>query len=84
MLFPWLGKKTFTHVGVGVPFHPEGQRPRAACPVCIEKRKDSSNKALYPIMGLWPGQYDEDIPKEYFILHPLQLNEPGNENIRVS
>ncbi|KAL9607659.1 MAG: hypothetical protein Q9167_007447 [Letrouitia subvulpina] len=35
-------------------------------------------------MGLWPGQYDEDIPKEYFILHPLQLNEPGNENIRVS
>ena len=69
----------------GVPFHPQGQQPRAACPVCSTEKNDSASRLMYSIHGLHPEEHDRNIPKEYFDIPPTELNgkKPSVNALRV-
>ena len=58
---------------VGAPFHPESQAPRAPCPLCSAEKGDKSPKALFAIHGFKKGEYDGQIPDDYFLVPPMQL-----------
>ncbi|KAL9641094.1 MAG: hypothetical protein Q9204_000319 [Flavoplaca sp. TL-2023a] len=68
--------------GEGVPFHPKDQPPKAPCPLCVRNNQDHSAKILYAIRGTARGEYDDNIPPEYFEFPPQQLNNSGNEALR--
>ncbi|KAL8883058.1 MAG: hypothetical protein Q9198_000043 [Flavoplaca austrocitrina] len=68
--------------GGGVPFHPKDQPPKAPCPLCVRNNQDHSAKILYAIRGTARGEYDDNIPPEYFEFPPQQLNNSGNEALR--
>ncbi|KAL8842870.1 MAG: hypothetical protein Q9176_002506 [Flavoplaca citrina] len=67
----------------GVPFHPKDQPPKAPCPLCVRNNQDHSAKILYAIRGTARGEYDDNIPPEYFEFPPQQLNNSGNEALRT-
>ncbi|KAF2142672.1 uncharacterized protein K452DRAFT_226719 [Aplosporella prunicola CBS 121167] len=60
--------------GGGAPFHPEGARPEAACPVCVKEAHDDRPKPLYAVRGWKEGAYDEDIPEDLFVTPPVGLD----------
>ncbi|KAL9037283.1 MAG: hypothetical protein Q9180_003805, partial [Flavoplaca navasiana] len=66
----------------GVPFHPKDQPPKAPCPLCVRNNQDHAAKILYAIRGTARGEYDDNIPPEYFEFPPQQLNNSGNEALR--
>lgn len=68
---------------VGVPFHPKDQPPKAPCPLCFRNNQDYTAKILYAIRGTAKGEYDINIPPEYFQVPPQQLGNSGNEALRV-
>ncbi|KAL8853223.1 MAG: hypothetical protein Q9221_001957 [Calogaya cf. arnoldii] len=68
--------------GGGVPFHPKEQPPKAPCPLCVRNHQDYTAKILYAIRGTAKGEYDNDIPAEYFEVPPQQLGNSGNEALR--
>ncbi|KAL8901548.1 MAG: hypothetical protein Q9192_000492 [Flavoplaca navasiana] len=68
--------------GGGVPFHPKDQPPKAPCPLCVRNNQDHAAKILYAIRGTARGEYDDNIPPEYFEFPPQQLNNSGNEALR--
>ncbi|KAL8674282.1 MAG: hypothetical protein Q9168_001349 [Polycauliona sp. 1 TL-2023] len=68
--------------GGGVPFHPQGQLPKAPCPLCVRNNQDHAAKTLYAIRGTAKGEYDSNIPSEYFEVPPRQLGNSGNEALR--
>lgn len=70
----------------GAPFHPEGEQPRAPCPLCVVEKNDRRTKSLYGIRGTQEGSYDEAIPGSWFESPPVRLdgNGPGMEALRVS
>ncbi|KAL8660039.1 MAG: hypothetical protein Q9226_000117 [Calogaya cf. arnoldii] len=68
--------------GGGVPFHPTKQPPKAPCPLCVRNHQDYTAKILYAIRGTTKGEYDNDIPAEYFEVPPQQLGNSGNEALR--
>ena len=72
-----------TDAGQGAPFHPQHELPKAPCPLCLLTKRDSSPKALYAIRGVKEGQYDSQIPAGYLQVPPPQLEQAGNEAIRV-
>jgi hypothetical protein len=71
---------------VGPPFHPEKQRPKAPCPVCIKEKGDSERRELYSIRGFKEDQYDPQIPPSWFNAPPIRLDGNGKEMeaLRVS
>ncbi|KAI4264206.1 MAG: hypothetical protein L6R42_000672 [Xanthoria sp. 1 TBL-2021] len=69
--------------GGGVPFHPKDQPPKAPCPLCFRNNQDYTAKILYAIRGTAKGEYDINIPPEYFQVPPQQLGNSGNEALRV-
>ncbi|KAL8928370.1 MAG: hypothetical protein Q9172_000962 [Xanthocarpia lactea] len=68
--------------GGGVPFHPKDQPPKAPCPFCVRNKQDYEDKILYAIRGTGKGEYDNNIPAEYFEVTPPQLGKSGNEALR--
>ncbi|KAL8802570.1 MAG: hypothetical protein Q9182_003735 [Xanthomendoza sp. 2 TL-2023] len=68
--------------GGGLPFHPQDQPPKAPCPLCVRNNQDHSDKILYAIRGTAKGDYDDNIPVQYFQVPPLQLGNSGNEALR--
>ncbi|KAL9001215.1 MAG: hypothetical protein Q9169_000399 [Polycauliona sp. 2 TL-2023] len=68
--------------GGGVPFHPKDQLPKAPCPLCVRNNQDHATKILYAIRGTAKGEYDSNIPPEYFEVPPQQLGNSGNEALR--
>ncbi|KAL8857318.1 MAG: hypothetical protein Q9178_006084 [Gyalolechia marmorata] len=68
--------------GGGVPFHPKDQPPKAPCPFCVRNKQDYDDKILYAIRGTGKGEYDNNIPAEYFEVTPPQLGKSGNEALR--
>ncbi|KAF2424840.1 hypothetical protein EJ08DRAFT_410775 [Tothia fuscella] len=66
--------------GGGVPFHPEGEKPKAPCPLCVAERADNSPKLLFGITGFGKGEHDADVPAEYFEMPPEKLGgaSPGS------
>ncbi|KAJ9665117.1 hypothetical protein H2201_004777 [Coniosporium apollinis] len=72
--------------GGGAPFHPEGEQPRAPCPLCVVEKNDGRPKSLYGIRGTQEGSYDEAIPGSWFESPPVRLdrNGAGMEALRVS
>jgi hypothetical protein len=71
---------------IGPPFHPEKQRPKASCPVCIKEKGDSEPRELYSIRGFNKDQYDPQIPPSWFNAPPIRLDGNGKEMeaLRVS
>lgn len=67
----------------GAPFHPQGESPRAPCPLCVINNQDLTPKILYAIRGTAKGEFDHSIPAEYLQVPPPQLGHSGNEAIRV-
>jgi hypothetical protein len=69
-----------------VPFHPEDQHPRMACPRCTSERSDDSSKDLFAIQGLSPGKYDPTIPEMWMRCPAIKLDDSiaGMDAIRVS
>lgn len=63
---------------VGVPFHPEHQLPRAVCPICKVQYGDWSTKALFFIRGARDGEYDDHIPKSFFTVPPVELEDAAH------
>ncbi|KAF2204220.1 hypothetical protein GQ43DRAFT_469254 [Delitschia confertaspora ATCC 74209] len=55
------------------PFHPEGQQPRAPCPVCVMDRHDNTPRDLFSVRGFRKGEYDPSIPASYFAVPPRVL-----------
>ncbi|CAO1600872.1 MAG: hypothetical protein LQ349_001448 [Xanthoria aureola] len=68
--------------GGGVPFHAKDQPPKAPCPLCVRSNQDFTAKILYAIRGTAKGEYDNNIPPEYFEVPPQQLGYSGNEALR--
>ncbi|KAL8821209.1 MAG: hypothetical protein Q9223_000724 [Gallowayella weberi] len=66
----------------GLPFHPQDQPPKAPCPLCVRNNQDHSDKILYAIRGTVKGDYDDNIPVQYFQVPPPQLGNSGNEALR--
>ncbi|KAJ9631999.1 hypothetical protein H2203_000400 [Taxawa tesnikishii (nom. ined.)] len=66
------------------PFHPAGQHPKSICPVCVRDDGDKRPKDLFAIRGFSPGEYDDDIPNNWFEVPPIQLDAkvPGMEALR--
>ena len=69
-----------------IPFHPEDQPPRVACPRCKVERNDDSPKDMFTIQGVNPGQYDPTIPKMWMHCPAIKLHDSivGMDAIRVS
>lgn len=69
-----------------VPFHPENQQPRAACPRCVKDKGDDSLKDLFAIQGLSEGQYDSTIPEMWMHCPAIKLDDSieGMDAVRVS
>ena len=57
----------------GVPFYPDHEVPRAACPLCTAEKGDRSLKSLFFVNGSVKGQYDTSIPDAYFEIPPVNL-----------
>ncbi|KAF2183338.1 hypothetical protein K469DRAFT_785976 [Zopfia rhizophila CBS 207.26] len=80
----WLGSCCHVfcnkHIeGGGPPFHPQGQRPRAPCPLCVTEKGDNKPQELYPIRGFKEGEYDKAIPACWFVTPPIKLDSSGAE-----
>ncbi|KAF2085888.1 hypothetical protein K490DRAFT_67176 [Saccharata proteae CBS 121410] len=65
--------------GGGAPFHPEGKRPEAPCPVCVLESKDVRPRRLFAVRGWKEGSYDDAIPAQLFLTPPIKLDGPGPE-----
>lgn len=57
----------------GVPFHPEGEKPRAPCPLCMLEKGDATPKVLYGVISQAEDEHDSDIPKDFFQTPPAKL-----------
>jgi hypothetical protein len=66
-----------------VPFHRQGEHPRAPCPQCQEKGDDEL-KDLFGLRGLGEGEYDINLPPEWRQCPPIKLDAsiPGMEAVR--
>ncbi len=71
---------------LGAPIYPEGQRPRAPCPVCLAEKGDTSQRCLYEVHGTDSGEYHSHIPASYFQIPPVRLDSsgPDTDAMRVS
>ncbi|KAK5679813.1 hypothetical protein LTS10_007761 [Elasticomyces elasticus] len=69
--------------GGAVPFHPQGEHPRAPCVQCQE-RGDNSLKDLYGIRGLHENEMDTAVPSEWLQCPAIKLDGsvPGMEAVR--
>lgn len=67
-----------------MPFHRDGQKPRAPCPQCLLERGDQTPQALFGIVSA--ADHDDDIPADYFKVPPSKLNSDTSSTsaIRVS
>lgn len=61
------------------PFHPEGERPKESCPVCMQEAGDETPRDLYSIRGFEKDEHDPMIPAIWFDVPPAKLNEKGEE-----
>jgi hypothetical protein len=61
------------------PFHPEGQRPKAACPTCVKQKNDSEPRDLYSIRGFLKNDHDPMIPSAWFVAPPISFEGDGKE-----
>ncbi|KAH5426854.1 hypothetical protein HBI52_126590 [Parastagonospora nodorum] len=69
-----------SHLESGAPqFHPEGQRPKAACPTCVKEKNDSTVRDLYSIRGFQNDEHDPMIPPAWFIAPPMSFEGSGKE-----
>jgi hypothetical protein len=60
-------------------FHPDGQRPKATCPVCVKDKGDSAPRDLYSIRGFHKDEFDPAIPPVWFTTPPVSLDGKGKE-----
>jgi hypothetical protein len=60
-------------------FHPEGQRPKAACPTCVKQKNDNELRDLYSIRGFQKNEHDPMIPSAWFVAPPLSFEGDGKE-----
>ncbi|KAL1797313.1 hypothetical protein ACET3X_003919 [Alternaria dauci] len=65
--------------GGGPPFHAAGQRPKAACPVCVKEKGESEPRDLFSIRGFNKDEYDPQIPPAWFTAPPVRLDGSGKE-----
>ncbi len=68
-----------------MPFYSATQRPQAPCPYCSLEKGDFRNQTLYRLNGLSEGEYDNEIPKEFFQIPPTKLggDDPGLQALAV-
>lgn len=69
----------------GVPFHPDGQQPRAQCPACVTEKGDKTINTLYALQGFEEGEYDPAIPTYWLDIPPMSLGgtDVASEALRV-
>ncbi|KAH7094380.1 hypothetical protein FB567DRAFT_431769 [Paraphoma chrysanthemicola] len=65
--------------GGGPAFHPDGQRPKAPCPVCMKEKNDKASRDLYSIRGFQQNEYDPMIPATWFKAPPAGFEGNGKE-----
>ncbi|KAF2027821.1 hypothetical protein EK21DRAFT_25968, partial [Setomelanomma holmii] len=65
--------------GGGPAFHPDGQRPKAPCPVCIKEKGDHEPRDLYSVRGFQESEYDPMIPDTWFKTPPIGFDSKGKE-----
>ncbi|KZF25661.1 hypothetical protein L228DRAFT_236735 [Xylona heveae TC161] len=85
----WLAECTHLICGAhldggGVPFYAAGSHPKAPCPICRNERGITTPLRLYWVHGISPGQYDPEIPQEYFVVPPQHVtgSEPALSAMR--
>jgi hypothetical protein len=71
-------KSSCSHV-IAANFHPEGQRPKAACPTCIKEKNDRTVRDLYSIRGFQKDEHDSMIPSAWFVAPPISFDANGKE-----
>jgi hypothetical protein len=71
-----------TDIHEAPPFHPEGQRPKAACPTCLKDKGDNEPRELYSIRGFGKDEHDPMIPPTWFIA-PAPSFEGGGKDMEA-
>ena len=74
----------FLRLGIAVLASVNGPKLCAVCPRC-RKSDDEKPKRFFAICGIARGDYDEEIPHEYFQMPPpgLEAGRQGLEALRV-